>query len=243
MSCPRPLLLETLEDRLTPATFGFPWLDGRHLTVSFVPDGTAAGPSSSDHLFAAPPQSNLFASLDAVLPRAVWETEILRGLQDWAAQANLDVSVVPDSGDPLGTPGLIQGDPRFGDVRVAMVPLSDGSVATGVPLSFDAGTWSGDILLNANDAFTVGPSATAYDLSTIVLHEAGHGLGLEGNLDATSAMFEYYNGPRPGPSSADVAALQDLYGPRTPDSHETNDTAARSTTTSPGPATWTTPPT
>jgi hypothetical protein len=222
MSGPLPLLLEALEDRLTPTTFGFPWLDGRHLTVSFVPDGTPVGPGTT---------SNLFGALNnAVSPQsAVWQREILRGLQDWAAQANLDVSVVADSGAPLGTPGLIQGDPRFGDVRIGMAPLSAGSVSTAVPLNFDAGTWSGDILLNSNYAFTVGASATAYDLSSITLHEAGHVLGLEGNLNATSAMFEYYNGVRSGPTSADVAAMQDLYGPRTPDSHENNDTPAQAT--------------
>ncbi len=46
----RPLL-EILEDRLTPTTYGVPWPDPQHLTVSFVPDGTAIGTQTSD-LFA-----------------------------------------------------------------------------------------------------------------------------------------------------------------------------------------------
>ncbi len=29
--------LLSLESRLVPATFGIPWADGRHLTVSFAP--------------------------------------------------------------------------------------------------------------------------------------------------------------------------------------------------------------
>ena len=33
--------LDVLEDRVTPAIFGEPWLDGRHLTLSFAPDGAA----------------------------------------------------------------------------------------------------------------------------------------------------------------------------------------------------------
>src|SRR5436853_358827 len=43
----RPPHVEALEDRLTPATFGFPWPDAHHLTVSFAPDGTAVGAGQS----------------------------------------------------------------------------------------------------------------------------------------------------------------------------------------------------
>src|SRR5262245_13126559 len=104
------LSLERLEDRLAPAAFGYPWPDAAHLTVSWVPDGTPLGPA------AGAPRSALFATLDAQLPRAVWQGEVLRALQTWAAQANINLTLVPDSGDPLGTPGLVQGDPRFGDI-------------------------------------------------------------------------------------------------------------------------------
>ena len=42
MRRPKPpaLRLEALEDRAVPAVFGEPWLDGRHLTLSFAPAGT-----------------------------------------------------------------------------------------------------------------------------------------------------------------------------------------------------------
>src|SRR5262245_10367216 len=58
--------LEALEDRCVPATFGIPWSDAAHLTLSFAPDGTTLGPE----------QSTLFSTLDAAMPRAVWQREI-----------------------------------------------------------------------------------------------------------------------------------------------------------------------
>src|SRR5947199_46860 len=49
---PRPLHLESLEDRSLPATFGVPWPDPGHLTLSFVPDGTQYSGGGTGTLFA-----------------------------------------------------------------------------------------------------------------------------------------------------------------------------------------------
>src|SRR6266849_1661060 len=99
---------EILEDRCTPTTLGNPWPDAGHLTLSFVPDGTQVGGHTS----------NLFQSLNAIAPTRTWQLEILRAVQTWAAQANIDVSIVADNGSPLGTTGAIQSDSRFGDIRI-----------------------------------------------------------------------------------------------------------------------------
>ncbi len=42
------LVVEQFEDRLAPALFGVPWPNPEHLTLSFVPDGTAGaiGPTN-----------------------------------------------------------------------------------------------------------------------------------------------------------------------------------------------------
>src|SRR4051812_35649171 len=106
MARPRPpqLALEVLEDRRVPAVFGQPWADPQHLTLSFAPDTTAIAGHVSD----------LFATLQARGAPADWQRTILTALQTWAVQANLNVGVVADGGQAFGTPGLTQGDGRFG---------------------------------------------------------------------------------------------------------------------------------
>src|SRR5215218_2473162 len=99
----RPLALERLEERLTPATSGVTWPDASHLTLSFVPDGTRVGDS----------QSNMFAALNATGTTAAWQQAILRAFQAWAGPANINVGVVADGGQALGTSGIVQGDARF----------------------------------------------------------------------------------------------------------------------------------
>src|SRR6516164_5152815 len=152
------LFLEHLEDRTVPATFGIPWPNAGHLTLSFVPDGTAVGNE----------QSNLFSLLGAVAPAPVWERVVLQAFQKWAAPTNLNIVPVSDSGAPLGTVGPVQGDPRFGDIRIAAVPLPADVVALGMPFDPTAGSWAGDVELNSNYLFGLGNSG-GYDLLSVVL--------------------------------------------------------------------------
>src|SRR5262245_13874488 len=134
----RRLTLEALEDRAVPATWGNPWPDATHLTVSFVPDGTDVGGQAS----------RLFQSLDAIAPRAVWQGEMLRAMQAWASQLGVNVAVVSDDGSPMGTPGRPQSDPRFGDVRIGGGTYGTGVLTFSSPFDVTAGTWSGDIRVN-----------------------------------------------------------------------------------------------
>src|SRR4051794_11708132 len=106
---------EPLEDRCLPSTFGIPWADPGRLTLSFAPDGTAtkAGPSS------------LFQKLGGTGTTAAWQREVLRAFQSWAAQANINISIAADGGQALGTRGAVQGDSRFGDIRISAAPIAD----------------------------------------------------------------------------------------------------------------------
>jgi hypothetical protein len=199
--------LEPLEDRNLLATWGVPWPNPQHVTVSFVPDGTAIGSA----------QSNLFQTLNSQAPTNVWETTILQAIKTWAANTNINVALVNDGGQPIGTSGALQGDPRFGDIRVAAEPLGSDVVAITAPFDMLGGTRAGDIILNSSDFGSA--SAALYDLFTVVLHEAGHSFGLpDQTTDPTSVMYAQYTGIRSGLSPSDITQIQSLYGgPRVAD--------------------------
>jgi hypothetical protein len=180
-----------------------PWHEADHLTLSFVPDGTnVAGVPSA-----------LFRTLDSQQPTADWQQELLRAFQSWAAVADVNFALVPDGGQPLGTPGPDQGDPRFGDIRIAAVPMSPEVLAVSVPHDpFLSGTWSGDILMN-DAAPSLGQANTLFP---VVLHEVGHVLGLDDSSDPASVMFPRLH-DQTTLSPSDIAAIQALYGPRVVD--------------------------
>src|SRR5690606_14870541 len=98
-----------LEDRTVPSTFRTPWPQAESLSLSFVPDGTQTPIGASA----------LATSLSDAGTSAEWKREILRAFQTWAVHANINIGLRSDSGAALGTVGAVQGDHRFGDVRIA----------------------------------------------------------------------------------------------------------------------------
>ena len=221
MARPCRLRLEQLEDRTLPATFGIPWPDPGRLTLSFVPDGTKVGNQ----------QSQLFQLLNSIAPTQTWQSVILQAFQTWAAPTNINLTVVADGGDPLGTTGPLQGDPRFGDIRISAVPLPPDLVALAIPFDPTAGSWAGDVELNSNYLFGIGGSGQ-YDLFSTALHEAGHAFGIDGSTDPASPMYETFDGTKTSLTPGDVAAIESLYGARTPDAFDAasrNDTLATAT--------------
>lgn len=208
--------LETLEDRCQPALFGLPWADAGHLTVSFAPDGTPL-PSGT---------SNLGAALGGQMAASAWQREALRALQTWAVNANLNVGVVADGGQPLGAAGAVQGDGRFGDVRLAGKPMSGDVLAVSVPHDpFLAGTWAGDVVVNTSARFD---PASFY---RVMVHEAAHVFGLGNSADPRSVRFSQF-ALGTTITAQDIADLQALYGARRPDANEVkkpNDTQKNAT--------------
>jgi hypothetical protein len=209
------LCLEELESRCTPATWGNPWPDPTHLTVSFAPDGTQINGQSS----------NLFSLLNSKVQTSTWEQAILRAAQTWAVNANINLGVVTDGGQDFGTAGALQGDSRFGDIRIGAIALPPSQeLAIASPFETLAGTWSGDIRLSNAVNWGIGGKGQ-YDLYTVMLHEFGHSLGLPDSSDPTSVMYDDYIGPRTGLSSTDIGNLQALYGARAPDPSSNNSLA------------------
>ena len=211
MSRKKRLGVERLESRDTPATFGVPWADAGNITVSFAQDGTDVSGASS----------NLFAHLSADgMSAATWQNEVLRAIQSWASQANLNVGVVADLGGAIGTAGAGQHDANFGDIRISARSLGNDFLAITVPPSNGSSTLGGDIVINSDYHFSVGGSETTYDLYTTLLQETGHALGLANSSDTASAMYEWYHDPRTGLGGNDVSAIQALYGTRPADAFE-----------------------
>jgi Matrixin len=214
MAKSRPLIVEYLEARVAPSVLGLAWLDPTHLTLSFAPDGTDI----------AGDQSNLFQTLDSKFPTpAGWQSVIVRAFQTWASQTNVSVGVVSDSGDPLGVAGLMQGDPRFGDIRIGARALAPDVMAiTAPPDPYFSGTLSGDVILNSS------ADLNSNDLFAVVLHEAGLALGLGESTDPTSAMYSFLN-PQATLSPGDIQNIQALYGTPAPDPNQPDGSFATAT--------------
>src|SRR3954469_8112693 len=177
-----------------------------YLTLSFAADGTnVAGQPSA-----------LAAKFNAIAPQSVWQDAILRAFQTWATRTNADVGIVPDAGQPFGTPGPTRGDSRFGDIRIgaiAMDPLVGGE-STPVD-QLVGGTWQADVIFNTNFNFQ-----SVNDIYEIALHEAGHVFGLEDNNDPNSPLHSGTIPTATVPTAQDTANLQALYGTRLSDLEE-----------------------
>ena len=199
--------VEILEDRSLPATFGVPWPDALHLSLSWVPDGTSIAGQTT---------SNLFAALNAQKPTVEWQRDFLRALQTWAAVANINVGITSDNGQALGSLFLGTTSP-FGDIRVAAQGMTTAELAVSIPHDpFLSGSWSGDVFLNSYANLY----SNQADLYSIALHELGHVFGLSPNANPDSVMYNKALGLRTSLAASDITAIRALYGARAADLNE-----------------------
>src|SRR5215831_537364 len=195
------LAVESLEARVVPyATSGNAWPHPNLVTISFEPDGTNLGGVSS----------NLFASFNAKWSTSVWEAQILRAAQVWAQQANLNFTVISDSGAPTGSGKYEQGDPTIGDIRIGGYNFGSNTLAAAyMPPPANNYSIAGDIAFNTGQAFNI--NAT-YDLFTVAAHEFGHALELGHSSLASAVMYSMYTTQKNSLTSDDVAGIQAIYG-------------------------------
>lgn len=206
----RRLRMETLERRVALDSQGVMVGIDPHFTLSFLPDGGAVGESASV----------LHATFDQLASRALWREAILRGFQTWAVHTNADIAVVSDGGQPLGTPGPRQHDSRFGDIRVAAVPLLPEVGAVSVPVgNVASGSWLADVVFNTSFNYQ-----TVSDLLAVATHEAGNVFGLKDSDDPNSPLHAGVAPVVLPPTAADIVNLQSLHGARAPDKNEAHRT-------------------
>ena len=196
----RPLV-EGLEARLLLySDLGDQWTYDSRITYSFMPDGTSVGGVPSV----------LFQTLNAKYATSTWENQIEDAASLWETVANVNLALVTDGGEPVGTNGDQQDDPRFGDIRIGMVPLPAGVLAeTFLPPPANGGTDAGDILFNSTVNWQINSS---YDLMTVAAHEFGHALGLGESSVSTAVMYGTYNGIKQALTSDDIAGIDSIYG-------------------------------
>src|SRR5262249_10008378 len=181
MAHPIAPALETLEDRTAPATWGNPWPDAAHLTLSFAPDGTLIGGQAS----------NLFAKLDLVASHQTWQTMILRAFQAWAVNANINVGLTAAGGQALGSSVGVQAVPRSGRVGRAGAPIDRGVVAFASPFAGISGTWAGGVRIHTAQGFSIG-AEKGFGLFPAMLPDEGHAFGIENSTSSASVMYEQY---------------------------------------------------
>ena len=124
---------------------------------------------------------------------------------------NVNLALVSDGGQAVGSSGNQQGDTRFGDIRIGAIPLPAGTLAeTFLPPPINGGTAAGEILINSTVNWQINAS---YDLMTVVAHEFGHALGLGESTVSTAEMYGTYNAIKQVLTSDDTSGIQSLYRP------------------------------
>lgn len=202
----KALAYEPLESRFALSGSPSALSHAEALTLSFAPDGTKVQ--------GWPSSLNSTLAVDSGI--SLWQQSIARAFQTWAQYADVNIGVVPDGGQPLGIQGPTHDDPRFGDIRIAGIPLSPDTTGEAIgERQTIAGSWSGDVVLNTDAVWS-----DAAKVFQVALHEAGHSFGLAHSTDPASPMFTHAGALTGGPTGDDIAQLQALYGVRRPDAFE-----------------------
>ncbi len=201
------LALEALEDRVVPySVTGNAWPHPQLITISFVPDGTSLGGTTTSNLFSAFNGNRYLNGSGA----ANWQNQILKAAQVWAQQTNINFAVVADNGTASGGGADQQGDPGMGDIRIGGYNFGNSTLAMAFqPAPANNYSIAGDIVFNTGQTWKEG---STYDLFTVAMHEFGHALGLDhSSASSANVMYPSYTTVKGGLTNDDINGIRAVY--------------------------------
>lgn len=207
--------------------------DPASITWSIVPDGTtdSANGAASDLIFF---MDSIYGGGTGPVEQRPWFNIFERAYDRWSEISGVNfVYEASDDGVPIG--GGNRGvDGVRGDVRIGgrNIDGNSGVLAFNyLPTGGGNAGFDGDMIIDTNDVFYFnaadGPLGENRGLSNVLMHEAGHGLGILHTIpvNETKLMEPFISFAYLGPQHDDTLAVQALYG----DAFENNDTANTAT--------------
>ncbi|TWU43841.1 hypothetical protein Q31b_13730 [Novipirellula aureliae] len=195
--------------------------DAVRLTWSIVPDGTMTNDGQPSNLIAF--MDGIYGGDGATIADRPWFPIFEEAYSGWNGVSGVEFVYEPnDDGAAQGNDATgelgVRGDVRIfganidGDYNVlAFNYYPNGSGSSG----FD-----GDQTIDTNDSFyqdySDGPNGENRGLNNVIMHEAGHGLGLAHTIpvDGSKLMEPSLSTSFFGPQPDDILAVQSLYGDR-----------------------------
>jgi len=183
------------------------------LTWSFVPDGVGG--------------SELFSRMDFLFGgnRSLWINQFQRSFDRWEELTGMTYTRVTNGGndwDDGAFWGASGNDTTRGDIRIRMISIDGG----GGTLAFNSFPSDGDMSLDRSENWAGGGAQFRF-LRNVIMHEHGHGLGLEHvcPTNSTKLMEPALSTSFDGATHDDTRAIQRQYG----DIFEPDNSAAEST--------------